>query len=184
MRRERHPPPPKLEGMRPESLMMSYGYVPAWSEGAIKPPVFLTSTFVFRSAEEGKEFFAWAYGLKERDPNTPMGLIYSRLNNPDLEILETRLNLWDEAEESAVFSSGMAAISTSLLALVPIGQAVVFSRPIYGGTDLLLETILPERGIVTREFIAGTEPAEVEKMCQELKAAGTPCRVILIETPA
>ena len=184
MKGKRHPPPPKLEGMRPESLMMSYGYVPEWSEGAIKPPVFLTSTFVFRSAEEGKEFFAWAYGLEERDPNTPMGLIYSRLNNPDLEILETRLNLWDEAEESAVFSSGMAAISTSLLALVPIGHAVVFSRPIYGGTDLLLETILPERGIVTREFIAGTEPAEVETICQELKAAGTPCKVILIETPA
>ncbi len=170
--------------MRPESLMMSYGYVPEWSEGAIKPPVFQTSTFVFRSAEEGKEFFAWAYGLKERDPGTPMGLIYSRLNNPDLEILETRLNLWDEAEESAVFSSGMAAISTSLLALVPIGHAVVFSRPIYGGTDLLLETILPERGIVTREFKAGTEPTEVEKICRELKEAGTPCKVILIETPA
>jgi methionine-gamma-lyase len=57
MRKKRHPPPPKPEGMRPESLMMSYGYVPEWSEGAIKPPVFQTSTFVFRSAEEGKEFF-------------------------------------------------------------------------------------------------------------------------------
>ncbi len=184
MKRKRHPPPPRLEGMRPESLMMSYGYVPEWSEGAIKPPVFQTSTFVFRSAEEAKQHFEWAYGLKERDPREPMGLINSRLNTPDLEILENRLNLWDEAEASAVFSSGMAAISTSLLALVPTGHSVVFSRPIYGGTDFLLETILPERGIVTREFPAGSDPAVVEAICQQLAAAGSPCHVILIETPA
>jgi methionine-gamma-lyase len=170
--------------MRPESLMMSYGYVPEWSEGAIKPPIFQTSTFAFRSAEEGKEFFEWAYGLKERDPLKPMGLIYSRLNNPDLEILEERLNLWDEAEAGAVFSSGMSAISTALLALVPIGHAVVFSRPVYGGTDLLLEAILPERGIVTREFPAGSEPELVEGICRDLEAAGTPPKAIFVETPA
>ncbi len=133
MRHRRHPPPPKLSGMKPESLMMSHGYVPEWSEGSIKPPIFQTSTFAFRTAEEGKEFFEYAYGLKERDPKRPMGLIYSRLNNPDLEILEERLNLWDEAEAGAVFSSGMSAISTSLLALVAVGESVVFSRPIYGG---------------------------------------------------
>lgn len=170
--------------MRPESLMMSHGYVPEWSEGSIKPPIFQTSTFVFRNAEEGKEFFEYAYGLKERDPKRPMGLIYSRLNNPDLEILEERLNLWEEAGAAAVFSSGMSAISTSLLALVGVGESVVFSRPIYGGTDFLLETILPERGIVTREFKAGTEADEVEKICVELKEAGTPPKVIFLETPA
>ena len=90
--------------------MMSHGYNPEWSEGSIKPPVFQTSTFVFRSAEEGKEYFSYAYGLAERDPARPMGLIYSRLNNPNLEILEERLNLWDEAPSSAVFSSGMARL--------------------------------------------------------------------------
>ncbi|MGB5161489.1 MAG: aminotransferase class I/II-fold pyridoxal phosphate-dependent enzyme [Thermoanaerobaculia bacterium] len=184
MRKKRDPLPPKYEGMHPESLMMSYGYVPAWSEGSVKPPIFQTSTFAFQSAEEGKEFFQWAYGLKEKDPDKPMGLIYSRLNNPDLEILEERLKLWDEAEASAVFSSGMSAISTSLLALVPIGEAVVFSRPVYGGTDLLLETILPERGIVTREFRARSEPEVVDAICQELEEAGTPAKVIFIETPA
>jgi methionine-gamma-lyase len=170
--------------MRPESLMMSYGYHPEWSEGAIKPPLFQTSTFAFRSAEEGKEFFAYAYGLADRDPSRPMGLIYSRLNNPDLEILEHRLNLWDEAEESAVFASGMAAISTSLLALVPLGASVVFSRPLYGGTDFLMETLLPERGIPTREFPAGADGAAVDALCRELAKAGTPCRLVFIETPA
>jgi len=169
---------------RPESLMMSYGYNPRWSEGAIKPPIFQTSTFSFRSAEEGKEYFAWAYGLEERDPARPMGMIYSRLNNPDVEILEERLNLWDTAEESAVFSSGMAAISTSILALVPIGSSVVFSEPVYGGTDYLMQQVLPAMGIPTGCFHAGDEAAAAERAIEKLAAAGTPCRMLFVETPS
>ena len=72
---------------KPESLMMSYGYQPQWSEGAIKCPIFQTSTFVFNSAEEGKAYFELAYGLREAGVEENPGLIYSRLNNPDLEIL-------------------------------------------------------------------------------------------------
>jgi methionine-gamma-lyase len=171
-------------GLRPESLMMSWGYRPELSEGAVKPPVFLTSTFAFRSAQEGKDFFARAYGLEPGDPKRRMGLIYSRLNNPDLEILEERLNLWDGAEASAVFSSGMAAISTSLLALVPLGGAVLFARPVYGGTDFLLEHLLPDLGMATREFPAGADAATVDDHCLSLAAAGAPCRMIFLETPA
>ena len=176
--------PPDFEGMHPESRMMSHGYDPMRSEGAIKPPIFQTSTFAFRNAAEGKEFFEWAYMIKARDPAKPMGLIYSRVNNPDLEILEDRLNLWDEAEAGAVFSSGMAAISTALLATVPLGMSVIFSRPVYGGTDFLLEVILPERGTVTREYPAGSSCQYVEEICQDLEAAGTPPKVIFLETPA
>ena len=174
----------RSQTMRPESLMMSHGYDPALSEGAIKPPIFQTSTFVFPTAEEGKAFFEIAYGLGTEDPERRMGLIYSRLNNPDLEILEDRLNLWDQADASAVFASGMAAISTSLLALVKIGQGVAFSRPVYGGSDYLFEHILPEMGIPTREFPAGADPATIENACAELEAAGAPCRMIFLETPA
>jgi len=170
--------------MRPESLMMSFGYEPKWSEGAVKPPVFQTSTFCFPTAEAGKEYFEWAYGLAERDPARPMGLIYSRLNNPDLEILEQRLNLWDRGEAAAVFSSGMAAISTSLLALLPRDGAVCFSRPVYGGTDYLMEHILPDLGIATREFPAGAPAAAVDELCREQEAAGVPVRVVFLETPA
>ena len=100
---------------KPESLMMSYGYTPELSDGSIKSPIFQTSTFVFKSAEEGKAFFEIAYGIREKGLTEEVGLIYSRINNPDLEILETRLKLWDEADDSAVFESGMAAISTVLL---------------------------------------------------------------------
>jgi len=177
-------PHPALEKVHPESLMMSYGYNPAWSEGSIKPPIFQTSTFAFKSAEEGKEFFSWAYGLAERDPAKPMGLIYSRLNNPNLEILEERLNLWDRAEAGAVFSSGMAAISTSVLASVPLGSSVVYSEPVYGGTDYLMEHILPSMGIPTRCFHAGAGADAVEPLLLELAAQGHPCRMLYLETPA
>ena len=101
--------------LRPESLMMSYGYDPQLSEGAVKCPIFQTSTFVFETAEEGKAFFEQALGHGGDLPKGKQGLIYSRLNNPDLEILEDRLTLWDEAEACSVFESGMAAISTTLL---------------------------------------------------------------------
>ena len=170
--------------LHPETLMMSHGYRPDWSEGAVKPPDFQTSSFVFSSAAQGKEFFSWAYGLAERDPARPMGLIYSRLNNPDIEILEQRLNLWDRAEASATFCSGMAAISTSLLSLVGPGQGIVFSRPVYGGTDYLLEHLLPDMGISTREMPAGADPRLAADLCRDLAAAGTPCRLIFLETPA
>ena len=92
--------------MRPESLMMGYGYDPALSEGALKAPLFQTSTFVFESAEAGKAFFELAYGLRRQAPGEEPGLIYSRLNNPDLQVLEERLALWDGAESAAVFASG------------------------------------------------------------------------------
>ncbi|MCB0849070.1 MAG: PLP-dependent transferase, partial [Bacteroidetes bacterium] len=99
------------KNMKPESLMMSYGYKPELSEGAVKCPIFQTSTFVFKSAEEGKAFFEVAYGLRNAQEGEELGLIYSRINNPVLEILENRLTLWDGAEDCAVFESGMSAIT-------------------------------------------------------------------------
>ena len=87
--------------LKPESLMMSYGFKPELSQGAVKLPIFQNSTFVFEKAEDGKAFFEVAYGLREKRPHEEMGLIYSRLNNPNLEVLEDRLTLWDRAEEAA-----------------------------------------------------------------------------------
>jgi len=153
--------------LRPESLMMSYGYDPKLSEGAIKPPIFQTSTFVFESAEAGKAFFEVAYGLREKGPDEKLGLIYSRLNNPDLEVLEDRLTLWDGAEAAAAFESGMAAIATCLLTFVRPGDAVVHSEPLYGGSEYLLRVILPEFGIHPVAFPAGVPAREVEAAIKE-----------------
>jgi methionine-gamma-lyase len=168
--------------LRPESLMMSYGYTPAWSEGAIKPPIFQTSNFVFANAEEGKAFFELAYGLRQQGPDEEMGLIYSRLNNPSLEILENRLCLWDEAEEAATFASGMAAISTTLLALLQPGDVVLHSEPVYGGSDFFLKNVLRKFGIEAQGFLPTATPEELAAQA----AAIAPGRLamIFVETPA
>ena len=128
--------------LHPESLMMSYGYKPEWSEGAAKSPIFQTSTFVFRNAEEGAAFFELAQGKREPGPGEQRGLIYSRLNNPDVEIAEDRLALWDEAEDCAVFGSGMAAIAACCMAFLKPGDMIVYSKPVYGGTDHFIRHIL------------------------------------------
>lgn len=171
------------ERLRPESLMMGYGYKPEWSEGALKSPIFQTSTFVFQTAEEGKAFFEVAYGLRDPEPGEKVGLIYSRLNNPDLEILEDRLTLWDGAEAALAFKSGMAAISTTLLAYLRPGDALLHSEPIYGGTDHLINHVLPDFGIEPVRFDARCSQKEVEGLLAEplrSKRLG----LILIETPA
>ena len=169
--------------LKPESLMMSYGYDPKLSEGAVKCPIFQTSTFVFETAEAGKAFFELAYGLREQGPGEEMGLIYSRLNNPDLEILEDRLTLWDEAESAAVFESGMAAIATSLLAYVRPGDVVVHSNPLYGGTEYFLEHVLPAFQVTPVCFRAGSPLAAVEEDLSR-RIGSRRVSVILIETPA
>jgi methionine-gamma-lyase len=169
--------------LRPESLMMGYGYNPALSEGALKCPIFMTSTFVFRTAEEGKAFFELAYGLRKGAPGEEMGLIYSRLNNPDLEILEDRLTIWDEAEAAAVFESGMAAISTTLLAFLSPGDVVLHSEPVYGGTDFLLKHILPRFGIRTVGVPAHLGQAAIEERLRD-QAIARQLALIYVETPA
>lgn len=162
--------------------MMSYGYDPHLSEGAVKCPIFQTSTFVFRSAEEGKAYFELAYGLREKEQGEEMGLIYSRLNNPDLEILENRLTLWDGAEAAAVFESGMSAISTVLLEFLSPGDLLVHSMPVYGGTDHFINHVLKKRfGIRVVGFAPGASEAEIGAA---IEAAGGGVGVVYVETPA
>ncbi len=169
--------------LRPETLMMGYGYDPRLSEGAVKCPIFQTSTFVFKSAEEGKAFFELAYGLREQRPAEEMGLIYSRINNPDLEILEDRLTLWDGAEAGLVFASGMAAIATTLLTFLRPGDVVVHSEPMYGGTEFLLESVLPSFGIQHEAFAAGPRGRTLEEAVAEAGHRGR-LGMIFVETPA
>ncbi len=169
--------------MQPESLMMSYGYKPELSEGAIKCPIFQTSTFVFKTAEEGKSFFQLAYGHREKEANEEMGLIYSRLNNPDLEILENRLTLWDNAEDCAVFESGMSAISTVFLEFLRPGDLLLFSSPLYGGTDHFIKHVLTQFGVHILGFYAGeNEAAIIEKL--EKSGFADKLALVYIETPA
>lgn len=169
--------------MKPESLMMSYGYKPALSEGAIKCPIFQTSTFVFHNAMEGKKFFEVAYGLREKEQDEELGLIYSRLNNPDLEILENRLCLWDEADDCAVFESGMSAISTAMLEFMEPGDLLLYSRPVYGGTDHFINHFLKKLNIESIGFLPNESKEEI---ISRIEASGRADRLAMIhiETPA
>ncbi len=169
--------------MNPESLMMSYGYKPELSEGAVKCPVFNTSTFVFKNAEEGKAFFEIAYGIRNKKEGEEIGLIYSRLNNPNLEIVENRLTLWDKADECAVFESGMAAISTVLLEFLSPGDLLLYSNPVYGGTDHFIKHVLTKYGIHILDFDANDTK---DDLISKIKAHeyGHQLAMIYLETPA
>lgn len=168
--------------LHPESLMMSYGYKPELSQGAVKCPIFQTSTFVFQKAEEGKAFFEVAYGLREQGEGEELGLIYSRLNNPDLEILEDRLGLWEQAGACAVFESGMSAITTVLLEFLSPGDLLLFSNPIYGGTDHFIKHILTRFGVEVQGFY----PWEQDRLQEIIRMSGKAdrLRMIYVETPA
>ena len=174
--------------LAPETLMMGYGYDPSLSEGAIKAPIFQASTFVFKSALDGKRFFEVAYGLREKDPDEALGLIYSRINNPNLEILEDRLSVWDDADRALVFASGMAAISTAMFALSRPGDVIVYTAPAYGGTEYLFDRILPRYGVTARAVPASEGP---EALRQAINDAGSLAAkrggrlaAVFIETPA
>ncbi|HNP98133.1 MAG TPA: cystathionine gamma-synthase family protein, partial [Bacteroidia bacterium] len=168
---------------KPESLMMSFGYKPEWSEGAIKCPIFQTSTFVFKTAEAGKAFFEVAYGHRLARDNEKLGLIYSRINNPDLEILENRLTLWDKADDCAVFESGLAAITTVLMEFLSPGDLLLYSSPLYGGTDHFIHQVLGRLGITAISFHAGHSEAQIEEMIEK-SGKKDKLGLVYIETPA
>jgi methionine-gamma-lyase len=111
------------------------------------------------------------------------GLIYSRINNPDLEILEDRLTLWDGAESCAAFASGMAAITTTVMEFTQPGDYILSSEPIYGGTDSLLEHIITKFDIKAIDFSARHTKEEIIQMVDKANARNK-IAMIYLETPA
>ncbi len=166
--------------LHPETQMLSYGFDPMLSEGAIKPPIFLTSTFVFRNAEEGKILFDVIGNRRPPPEGQSGGLVYSRYNNPNLEVLEDRLAMIDEAEDSLAFSSGMAAITTVLLAFVRPGDCVAFTKPLYGATASVIEKFLADFGV---KWVAIEDGSSADAIRTSL-AKTERVKIILVETPA
>jgi methionine-gamma-lyase len=169
--------------LHPETLMLSYGYDPQLSEGAVKPPVFLTSTFVFRSAEDGQDFFDFVSGRREPPEGMGAGLVYSRFNHPNSEIVEDRLAVYERTENCALFSSGMAAIATTILAFARPGDVILHSQPLYGGTETLLAKTLAGLSIDAVGFADGLDEAAVRLAAAEAMRKGRVV-MIFIETPA
>lgn len=169
--------------LHPETLMVNYGYSPELSEGAVKPPVYLTSTFAFESAAHGKEFFDIVSGRVQSDKKGS-GLIYSRFNHPNSEIVEDRLSVLEGGgEAAAIFSSGMSAIMTSILTFAQPGDFILHNQPLYGGTETLFGKILPRFGIKAHGFSDGHDEASVTQAIQKAKALGN-VKIIYVETPS
>src|SRR6187200_1964038 len=180
----RRPKPDVMEiggrRLKPSTLMMGHGYDPALSEGALKPPIFLTSTFVFENAAAGKRHFE---GVTGKRPGGAEGLVYSRFNGPNQEILEDRLCLWEDAEDALTFSSGMSAIATLLLTFVQPGDVVVHSGPLYAATETLIAKILGRFGVKWLDFPAGATREEIEAVLAKARETGD-VALIYLESPA
>ncbi|WP_241649420.1 cystathionine gamma-synthase family protein [Rosenbergiella collisarenosi] len=169
--------------LHPQTLMTSYGYDPALSEGAVKPPIFLTSTFIFRTAEEGKAFFNVTSGRTPAPEGQKDGLVYSRFNHPNSEIVEDRLALYEGAERCVLFSSGMSAITTVLMAICQPGDTILKSQPLYGGTETLFNKTLARFGIKTFALQDSSELTTLQQEAEQAAQQG-PVRAIFVETPA
>ncbi|MCX7341341.1 MAG: cystathionine gamma-synthase family protein [Hyphomicrobiales bacterium] len=174
--------------LHPETMMLGYGYDPLLSEGAVKPPVFLTSTFVFKSAEDGEEFFHVVAGRKSAPKGEAAGLVYSRFNHPNSEIVEDRLAIYEQAESALLFASGMAAIATTIMAYARPNDVILHSQPLYGGTETLVTKTLANFGMAGVGFADGLSPKAVRAAAKGAlalaKKRGGRVSVIMIETPS
>ena len=176
----------QLDGhdLHPATQMTAYGYDPSLSEGAVKPPVFLTSTFAFETAEQGARFFDVVAGRKPAPEGMGAGgLVYSRFNHPNTEIAEDRLALYDGAGTALLTSSGMAAISAVALTYLRPGDAVVHYTPLYGGTETILGKVFPQWGIKPIPFTDGMDEGALTYALEKAARHG-PVRMIYLETPA
>ena len=171
--------------LSPATLMMGHGYDPVLSEGSLKAPIFLTSTFAFPSAADGKRFFE---GITGKIPGGTDGLVYSRFNGPNQQILEGRLALWDGAEEALCFSSGMTAITVLMLALCNAGDVIVHSGPLYAASEGFVAKHMRRFGVTYRDFPAGASRAEIEAVLVEARqlaaSQGGKVAMIYLESPA
>jgi methionine-gamma-lyase len=176
----------KIQGrpLKPSTLMMGHGYDPVLSEGSLKPPIFLTSTFAFESAAAGKRHFE---GITGKRPGGADGLVYSRFNGPNQEILEDRLGIWDGAEDALSFSSGMTAITVLMLAYASQNDVIVHSGPLYAASEGFVAKVLAKFGVQYVDFPAGATREQIDAVLDKAKAmaaesGGKVCMVYL-ESP-
>lgn len=173
-------PGPKHAGSHPSTAVLSRGYDPLLSVGSARPAVFRSSTYVFSSPEAAERAFDIVGGRAQPGPEESPELSYSRFNHPNAQILEDQIVPLEEgADWAVVFNSGMAAIMTSLLAVLQPGDAIVHSVPLYGGTQTLLHSLLEPWGVACRPAMAG-QSADLDDAIRT-----TPnLKVVLLETPA
>lgn len=144
-----------------------FGYDPASAEGALTPPLHMSSTFAFDSAEAGGEIFAG-----ERQ-----GYIYSRISNPTVDLLERRVASLEGGEAALGTASGMGAITSVLWTFLSPGDEVIVDETLYGCTFAYMRHGLSRFG-VTITHLDLTDPANLER------AISGRTRIVYFETPA
>jgi len=166
--------------LHPPTEVLTRGFDPRLSVGSARPAVFRSSTYVFSSPEAAERAFDLTAGRIPMEPGEQIDLVYSRFNHPNAEILEDQVvPLETGASAALAFNSGMAAIMTSLLAVLRPGDTVVYTVPIYGGTQHFIQDYLSIWGVNGIPVPAGNSD-ELDRAI-----AGTPrVRVVLVETPA
>ncbi|MCB1423871.1 MAG: methionine gamma-lyase [Nitratireductor sp.] len=142
-------------------------YDPLQNDGALTPPLHLTSTFAFETAEAGGEMFAG-----ER-----VGHIYSRISNPTLDLLERRIADLEGAEAGLALSSGMGAITATLWTLLSPGDEVIVDKTLYGCTFAFMRHGLAKWGVT----ITHVDMTDAENL---RGAISSKTRVVYFETPA
>src|SRR5699024_2349464 len=149
-----------------ETSVIHDGYDTKDMLGSVTPPIFQTSTYTFKTAEQGEARFA---GEEE-------GYVYSRLGNPTVSALQKRIAALENGERGLAFGSGMAAISAVLIALTKANDHILCSSGLYGCTFGLL-TMMKEKYNITHDF---SEMATKEEIKSLIKPE-TAC--IYVETP-
>lgn len=166
--------------LRPSTRILTHGFDPTLSVGSARPAVFRSSTYVFSSPEAAERAFDIATGRARTDSDEQAELIYARLNHPNSEILENQIvPLEAGAEGAVVFNSGMAAIVTSLFAILHPGQTVIYTVPAYGGTQHFLRDFLPVWGVEGIAIAAGDHESLIDVILSAHNLGA-----VLIETPA
>ena len=168
---------------RPETLAVRAGYDPADAGNSAKPPITMTSTFAYASAQQAKDIHEAYFDGTGPEAGGGAKHIYARLGHPNLDMVEARLAALDGAQAAAVFNSGMATHSAIAIEHLFPGSSVVFSRPIYGGTNGLLTGLMPKFGVYHAAFTDGCDRANIMAAVEHALSRG-PLRLIVIETPA
>lgn len=170
----------KTHPIRPPTAVLTRGFDPALSVGSARPAVFRSSTYVFSSPEAAERAFDILAGRASRRPGEKVDLIYSRFNHPNAEILEDQIvPLEKGAQAAAVFNSGMAAIMTAILSFARPGDQMIYTVPLYGGTEHLIREFLEPFGIKATPVRAG-DTEGLSRLIDQLPGL----RIVLIETPA
>ncbi len=151
---------------RPATLLV-HGGTERTPHGETSEALFLTSGFVYDSAEQAEATFA----------GTEQHYQYSRFGNPTVTMLEQRLALLEGAEACRMTASGMAAVHAAMLSHLRSGDRVVAARALFGSCHWIVSTLLPRYGITT-EFVDGGD------LGQWRTALARPAQMVLLETPS